>query len=342
VAERGCSHNTLEAYRRDLAAFESFMAREGSSAHTASREQLRRYLSQLAAQGGAPSSQARRLSALRQYYGFLYAEGWRADDPTSAIESPRRPQTLPKILSHAEVEALIDAARIEAAGSSEGLRLLCMIEMLYAAGLRVSELVTLPLAAARSREGFFLVKGKGGKERLVPINPAARQALAAYLDVRAEFEPQAARGNSRYLFPSSGRQGHLTRRRCHQLLKQLALRAGMDPERLSPHVVRHAFATHLVEGGADLRSVQMLLGHADIATTQIYTHVASERLKATVTSAHPLARARIPRASSSSMGDGPSPARRCRKSTGSSSSPPGSVDNLPSPAARKKPSPAKR
>jgi integrase/recombinase XerD len=348
VAERGCSHNTLDAYRRDLVAFESWLARTGSSAQTASREQLRRYLGHLAAKGGAPSSQARRLSALRQYYGFLYAEGWRDDDPTSAIESPRRAQALPKILSHGEVEALIDAARNEAAASPEGLRLLCMIEILYAAGLRVSELVTLPVSAARSRDGFFFVKGKGGKERLVPVNPAARQALAAWLDVRAEFEPEAARGNSRYLFPSSGRQGHLTRRRCHQLLKALALKAGIDPERLSPHVMRHAFATHLVEGGADLRSVQTLLGHAEIATTQIYTHVASERLKATVTAAHPLARRSIVGSpsdaslSSLGMGEVPGVARRRGTSRAASTSPSGPSGHLPHAGGGKKSRPAKR
>jgi integrase/recombinase XerD len=240
----------------------------------------------------AASSQARRLSALRQYFAFLYAEALRRDDPTAAIDSPRRAQALPKILSQADIEKLIRAAREDAKKSDEGVRLLCMVEILYASGLRVSELVTLPFAAARSRNTFLLVKGKGGKERMVPLNPAARESIREYLKVRHEFLSPAVRGSERYLFPSRGREGHLTRRRAHQLLKALAVKAAIDPEKLSPHVLRHAFATHLVEGGADLRSVQTLLGHADIATTQIYTHVASERLKATVTAAHPLSRAR--------------------------------------------------
>jgi integrase/recombinase XerD len=291
AAERGASRNTLDAYRRDLLAFEAHLARHGGSAGNATREQVRRYVAKLAASGAA-SSQARRLSALRQYFSFLYAEGLRRDDPTAAIESPRRAQALPKTLSQADVGALIDAAREEAKSSAEGVRLLCMLEILYASGLRVSELVTLPFSAARNRDAFLIVKGKGGKERMVPLNSAAREAIRNYLKVRDAFVSPATRGSERYLFPSRGREGHLTRRRCHQLLKALALKAGLDPQKLSPHVLRHAFATHLVEGGADLRSVQTLLGHADIATTQIYTHVASERLKATVAAAHPLSRTR--------------------------------------------------
>jgi integrase/recombinase XerD len=291
AAERGASRNTLDAYRRDLVAFETYLRRLGSAAHTAQREDVRRYLVQLTAGGGAASSQSRRLSTLRQFYGFLYAEGWRSDNPASAIDSPSRAKALPKSLSQKEVMALIDAARRDAE-SAEGVRLLCMLEILYAAGLRVSELVTLPISAARSRDAFLLVKGKGGKERLVPINSAARKAIAGYLEIRDEFVSPASRNSQRYLFPSRGKEGHLTRRRCHQLLKELATSADIDPGKLSPHVLRHAFATHLVEGGADLRSVQTLLGHADIATTQIYTHVANERLKATVAAAHPLSRTR--------------------------------------------------
>lgn len=289
AAERGASRNTLEAYRRDLLAFDAHLARRGHSAESATRDEVRGWLAAMAATAAA-SSQARRLSALRQYFAFLYAEGLRRDDPTAAVEAPRRAQTLPKILSQADIEKLIRAARDEAAESGEGVRLLCMLEILYASGLRVSELVTLPLFAARSRDAFLLVKGKGGKERMVPLNPAARDAIRKYLKVRDVSE--SARERERYLFPSRAREGHITRRRCHQLLKSLAIKAGIDPEKLSPHVLRHAFATHLVEGGADLRSVQTLLGHADIATTQIYTHVASERLKATVASAHPLSRTR--------------------------------------------------
>ena len=257
------------------------------------REEVRGWLAHLARTGGAASSQARRLSALRQFYGFLYSEGWRKDDPTSALEAPKRAQALPKTLSQDDVNKLVNAVRPKQRKeqTAETVRLACLLEILYATGLRVSELVTLPLSAARTRNEFLLVKGKGAKERLVPLNPPARKAISDYLDVRGKFEA-SARAGERYLFPSRGATGHLTRRRCHQLFKELALKAGIDPGKLSPHVLRHAFATHLVEGGADLRSVQTLLGHADIATTQIYTHVASERLKATVASAHPLSRAR--------------------------------------------------
>ncbi|MBV9418224.1 MAG: tyrosine-type recombinase/integrase, partial [Alphaproteobacteria bacterium] len=193
--------------------------------------------------------------------------------------------------------SLIAAARKQSDKSAEGLRLLCMVEMLYASGLRVSELVTLPLAAARNRDGFLLVKGKGQKERLAPLNKPAREAMKAWLAVREDFLPAGARRSSaeRYLFPSRGVEGHITRRRMHQLLKDLALVANLDPDKLSPHVLRHAFATHLVEGGADLRSVQTMLGHADIATTQIYTHVAKDRLTKVVEAAHPLSRRRKPR-----------------------------------------------
>ncbi len=292
AAERGASRNTLDAYRRDLLAFDSWLAGRQSSARNASRDEVRQYLAHLARDGRAASTQARRLSALRQYFAFLYAEGWRNDDPTTAVDAPRRLQALPKVLSQQDIESLISAARAETGESPEGVRLLCMLEVLYAAGLRVSELVTLPLAAARSRDSFLIVKGKGSKERLAPLNASAREAMSAYLAVRDQFLSPKARMGDRYLFPSRGGQGHLTRQRCYQLLKELALKAGIDPEKLSPHVLRHAFATHLVEGGADLRSVQTLLGHADIATTQIYTHVANERLRATVVAAHPLARRR--------------------------------------------------
>jgi len=208
-----------------------------------------------------------------------------------ALEAPRRARPLPKTLSLADVEKLIDAARTKANDTDDGKRLLCLIEIFYAAGLRVTELVTLPLAAVKRRDSFLFVKGKGGKERVVPLNQAARSSIARYLDVRAAFLPRTKSAIAeRYLFPSRGEEGHLTRRRCHQMLKALAVDAGVDCNKLSPHVLRHAFATHLVEGGADLRSVQTMLGHSDIATTQIYTHVASEQLKRVVHAAHPLAR----------------------------------------------------
>jgi integrase/recombinase XerD len=293
-AERGASINTLTAYRRDLMDFAGHCAGKGASAKSATRDDIKAYLVKLSSSGAAGSTQARRLSALRQLFAFLYTDGVRKDDPTDAIEAPKRERPLPKILSRKDVEALIATARAKSEGSPEGARLLCIVEMLYASGLRVSELVTLPLAAVRNREGFLLVKGKGGKERLAPLSAQARDAINAYLDVRAEFLPEGIRfGHAeRFLFPSRAAEGHLTRRRCHQMLKELALKAGIDPDKLSPHVLRHAFATHLVEGGADLRSVQTMLGHSDIATTQIYTHVAKDRLTQVVEQAHPLSRRR--------------------------------------------------
>lgn len=284
-AERGASHNTIAAYRRDLLDF----CATGDAKRTA-RDDVKQYLAALAASGISPSSQARKLSALRQFFGFLYAEGIRKDDPTAAIDAPKRARSLPKVLSRDDVDALIEAARqVE---DADGLRLACIVEMLYAAGLRVTELVGLPLAAVRGKNGFLLIRGKGNKERLAPLGPSARVAVDAYLAMRDDFLPAGARRHAaeRFLFPSRSAEGFLTRRRCHQMLKALALKANIDPEKLSPHVLRHAFATHLVEGGADLRSVQTLLGHADIATTQIYTHVAGDRLTSVMESAHPLSR----------------------------------------------------
>jgi integrase/recombinase XerD len=286
-AERGASQNTLAAYKRDLDDFARFVK---TSITKASRDQVKAYLRQLSKSGMASSTQARKLSALRQFFSFAYSEGMRSDDPTDAVDAPRPERPLPKVLSGEEVEALISTAR-ESIDTAEGKRLVCMLEILYASGLRVSELVTLPHNAVRNRETIFVL-GKGGKERVVPLNPPAREAIRDYLSVRQEFLPAGARKATadRYLFPSRSAEGYLTRRRCHQMLKALALKANIDPDKLSPHVLRHAFATHLVEGGADLRSVQTLLGHSDISTTQIYTHVARDRLDAMVTGAHPLAR----------------------------------------------------
>lgn len=284
-AERGASANTLAAYRRDLLDFAAFVARLRTELRSVSSAEVKRYIASLS--GMATATQARRLSSLRQFYSFLYAEEIRSDDPTGTIEAPRRARPLPKILSRSDIDTLIATAREKK--DAESLRLTCILEILYASGLRVSELVSLPLSAARNRDGFLLVRGKGNKERLAPLNAAARKAIAAYLKLRDDFLPKGAK-ESKYLFPSRGVEGHLTRRRLHQMLKELALKANLDPGKLSPHVLRHAFATHLVEGGADLRSVQTLLGHADIATTQIYTHVASERLREVVHAAHPLAK----------------------------------------------------
>ena len=280
-AERGASVNTIAAYRRDLLDFAG-----RADMKRATRDDVRKYLAVLTKAGIAGSSQARKLSALRQFFGFLYTDGIRKDDPTSAIDAPKRARPLPKIITRDDIDALIGAARQQE--SPEGLRLLCIVEMLYAAGLRVTELAGLPLASVRGKDGFIIVRGKGRKERMAPLNPSAREAIKAYLDVREEFVPKGDR--SKFLFPSRSAERYLTRRRVHQMLKELALKANIDPDKLSPHVLRHAFATHLVEGGADLRSVQTLLGHADIATTQIYTHVASDRLTAVMEAAHPLSR----------------------------------------------------
>jgi integrase/recombinase XerD len=290
--ERGAARNTLDAYRRDILAFAEDCRRAGTNLKGAAREHVRAHLAGLSGAALKPSSQARKLSALRRFYAFLFAEGIKRDDPCGAVEAPRLTRPLPKILSAEEALKLVEAAREHAADEPDAARLLCIVEMLYASGLRVTELVALPLAAVRGKERFMHIRGKGGRERLAPIGAAAREALDRYLSVREEFLPRGkpALAAARYLFPSRGIEGHLTRRRCHQMLKTLAVKAGIDPERLSPHVLRHAFATHLVEGGADLRSVQTLLGHADIATTQIYTHVARDRLKRTVETAHPLAR----------------------------------------------------
>jgi integrase/recombinase XerD len=291
-AERGASANTLEAYRRDLIEFWSVTSRKDVSLVRATRAHVKGYVAGLAAAGIAASTQARKLSTLRQFFGYLFSEGLRSDDPTSAIEAPRKGRSLPKILSREDIEKLIKAAEPRQQDDVERIRLLAIVELLYASGLRITELVTLPLAAARNRQGFLIVRGKGGKERLAPLNESARAAIADYLGIREAFLQKSGREGSRFLFCSRSVGGHLTRRRCHQLLKSLAADAGVDPRKLSPHVLRHAFATHLVEGGADLRSVQTLLGHADIGTTQIYTHVANERLKNVMDAAHPLARAK--------------------------------------------------
>ena len=286
-AERGAGRNTLAAYGRDLDGFAGFIQ---TGLLAAGRDDIRAWLGHLSTRGMAASSQARQLSALRQLFGFLHAEELRADNPTDAVDAPRRSRPLPKILSTGDMEKMIDEAQKDE--TPQGKRLHCIVEMLYAAGLRVSELAGLPLASVKGKDGFLLVKGKGGRERLAPVGAPARRALDTYLLVRAEFLPEQAPRAERYLFCSRGKEGFLTRQRLHQMLKALALRAGLDPAMVSPHVLRHAFATHLVEGGADLRSVQTLLGHADIATTEIYTHVAKDHLRKVMTRAHPLARKR--------------------------------------------------
>ncbi len=287
AAERGAAPLSLAAYCHDLGDLARFLAGRRVDLAAADEPALHAYLAGPAAVL-APRSLARRISAIRQFYKFLVRDGIRQDDPTSGLDTPRLGRALPKFLSEAEVAALLAAAR--AWPGAEGVRLVCLLELLYATGLRISELIGLPLAAAQRNPRFLLVRGKGGRERIVPLGEPAREALAAYLDCRSGFLPEG-RG-SPWLFPSRGAGGHLTRQRCGQLLKSLAAGAGLDPGRLSPHVLRHAFASHLLDRGADLRSVQQMLGHADIATTQIYTHVLADRLRRLVETAHPLARRR--------------------------------------------------
>lgn len=287
AAERGAARLTIAAYRNDL---EDLARVAGGDIAQAGSEDLRRYFAAAARAGMGARTAARRLSAFRQFFRFLVIDGVRRDDPTQAIDSPRLPRALPKHLGEDEVASLIATARQHE--GPDGARLLCIVELLYGAGLRVSELASLPLAAAKGDAAYIVVRGKGDKERLVPLGAPARAALAAYLALRGHFLRDGKA--SRFLFPSRGREGYLTRRRCGQLLKELALEANLDPARLSPHVLRHAFASHLVDNGADLRSVQEMLGHADIATTQIYTHVQSARLQRLVAERHPLARKKLP------------------------------------------------
>lgn len=301
AVERGAGANTLDAYRRDLEDLAAFLApRPLAGADTAA---LRAYLADLSDRGFKATTVARRLSALRQFYRFLYAEGHRAEDPAAVLEGPKRGRPLPKVLSVEEVTRLIETAHRLAAECAEPaagtppaemkvaraarlrrLRLAAMVELLYASGLRASELVALPAAAARARSDAIMVTGKGRKERLVPLPPPARAAMAAYLEARRAAGHEA----SRWLFPAGSESGHVSRQQAARDLKELAEAAGLDPARLSPHVLRHAFASHLLAYGADLRVVQTLLGHADVSTTQIYTHVLDERLKGMVRDLHPL------------------------------------------------------
>ena len=294
AAERGAQSNTLSAYRRDLDDFSSYLAGVRRTVANANTEQLRRYLGELARRGLSAATVARRLSAIRQLYRFLYAEGQRGDDPAAVLEGPKRTRPLPKTLSIADVDRLLRAAatcepdaplprRLRAA------RLACLLETLYATGLRVSELVALPLSAARRDARVIVVRGKGNKERMVPLNDAAKRSMQAYLMLLAEAGREIKSAQSKWLFPSFGESGHLTRQHLARELKMLAAATGLRADRISPHVLRHAFASHLLHNGADLRVVQTLLGHADISTTQIYTHVLEERLKSLVRDLHPLA-----------------------------------------------------
>jgi integrase/recombinase XerD len=289
AVERAASVHTLTAYGRDLADAEGWLAKRKLDLNRARAPDVERYFEDLSRRGLSAATAARRRAAVRQFYRFALGEGWREDDPSRRVDAPKKGRSLPKVLSREEVERLIDAA--EAREGAGGLRLKCMVELLYASGMRISELLALPLAVLARDPTHLIVRGKGGKERLAPLNEAARAAVKDYLAVRPAHLPTGDKANP-WLFPSRGKAGRLTSRRFAQMLDEAALEAGIDPGRVSPHVLRHAFATHLLEGGADLRVVQKLLGHADIATTQIYTHVATDRLTEVVNRAHPLARKR--------------------------------------------------
>ena len=290
AAERGASSNTLDAYRRDLLGFLGHAGELGKDFLTADTDALRHYLRAQAKAGMSARTAARRLSALRQLFQFLFAEGYRSDNPSLPIDRPKQRQPLPRFLSEDEVDRLLAAAA--ARSGWDRLRVMALLEILYATGLRVSELVGLPLSALGRDGKTLIVRGKGGKERMLPLTEPASDALADYLGVREHFMPAKVKGReaSPWLFPSRSRQGHLTRVRFGQMLKELAASAGIEAGRVSPHVLRHSFASHLLAHGADLRSLQQLLGHADIGTTQIYTHVLDARLEALVQQAHPLAR----------------------------------------------------
>lgn len=293
AAERGAGENTLAAYRNDLEDLSAHLRASRSTIANATTDSLRKFLASLAERGFKSSSLARRLSAVRQLYRFLYSEEKRSDDPAAVLEGPKRARSLPKVLSIADVDKLLKTARANSDNTKQpplqrlrAARLLCLLEVVYATGLRVSELVALPAAAARRDQRMLVVRGKGGKERLVPLNKQAKRAMAEYLELRGKAERDK---ESKWLFPSFGEQGHLTRQHFARELKTLGATCGIHSSRLSPHVLRHAFASHLLHNGADLRVVQTLLGHADISTTQIYTHVLEERLKTLVRDLHPLA-----------------------------------------------------
>lgn len=293
-AERDASRNTLLSYARDLTDFADFLKARGQDYATAGRAEIEGYLVDQADRGMAQATRARRLSAIRQLYRFAFLEGWRPDDPAALIKGPKRQRPLPGALSEEAVDRLLEAATTMGRTEAERLRDTCLMQILYATGLRVSELVSLPIAGVRGDPRMILIRGKGGRERMVPLSPPAREALTAWiahLDRENDARPGggAARPRSPSLFPARGKRGHMTRERFFLLVKDLARVAGLDAAKISPHTLRHAFATHLLAHGADLRVIQTLLGHASIATTEIYTHVLDERLKALVLEKHPLA-----------------------------------------------------
>ncbi|GAA6181952.1 site-specific tyrosine recombinase XerD [Shimia sp. NS0008-38b] len=293
AAELGASPNTQAAYARDLRDFGGWAERKSITFDSATQPDVEDYLLYCDAQGLAQSTRARRLSAIKQLYRFAFEEGWRTDNPAVQIKGPGRSKRLPKTLEVTDVDRLLDAARTSGRTQNDQLRNTCLMQLLYATGMRVTELVSLPVSAARGDPQMLLVQGKGGKERMVPLSPPARAALSVWLTCRdtAEDEARAAgKPTSQFLFPSRGKKGHLTRHRFYALIKELAVVAGVSPAKVTPHTLRHAFATHLLANGADLRVIQTLLGHADVATTEIYTHVLDERLRELVITHHPLAK----------------------------------------------------
>ncbi|WP_293447611.1 site-specific tyrosine recombinase XerD [Planktotalea sp.] len=293
AAELGAATNTQLAYARDLKDFATWLSGKSIKFESATRDDVESYLIFCDAQGLAKSTRARRLSAIKQLYRFGFEEGWRTDNPAIQIAGPGRDKRLPKTLSLKEVDGLLAASRAVGRSPSDRLRNTCLMELLYATGMRVSELVSLPVAAARGNPRMLLIRGKGDKERMVPLSPPARDALTTWLEKWETLQEDGwlkRKPVSRFLFPSRGKEGHITRHRFYILIKELAVHAGVVPSKVTPHTLRHAFATHLLENGADLRSIQTLLGHADVATTEIYTHVLEARLQELVLTHHPLAK----------------------------------------------------
>jgi integrase/recombinase XerD len=292
AAELGAATNTQLAYARDLKDFAEYLSGRKLSFENAARDHVEAYLIFCDAQGLAKSTRARRLSAIKQLYRFGFEEGWRSDNPAIQIAGPGKDKRLPKTLNMGEVDGLLAAARVVGRSPTDRLRNTCLMELLYATGMRVSELVSLPISAARGNPSMLLIRGKGNKERMVPLSPPARDALTEWLETLDDLQEAGrlkGKAVSRFLFPSRGKEGHLTRHRFYILIKELSVHAGVPPAKVTPHTLRHAFATHLLENGADLRSIQTLLGHADVATTEIYTHVLEARLQELVLQHHPLA-----------------------------------------------------
>lgn len=293
AAELGAATNTQMAYARDLKNFAEWIGDRSIKFVDVVRSDIEDYLVHCDEQGLAKSTRARRLSAIKQLYRFGFEEGWRETNPAIQVKGPGLDKRLPKTLEVKEVDLLIEAARVSGRNKQDKARNICMMELLYATGMRVSELVSLPVSASRGDPRMLLISGKGGKERMVPLSPAARASLAEWLVIRDAAEDvrvKSGKATSKYLFPSRGKLGHLTRHRFYALIKEFAVSAGVNPDKVTPHTLRHAFATHLLANGADLRSIQVLLGHADVATTEIYTHVLDERLKELVLDHHPLAK----------------------------------------------------